>query len=139
MVRLTREPINANELVALVGRDDCGAVAVFLGTVRSVTGDHETQALEYEAYREMAERTMSLIEADARANWPIREAALAHRLGRLAVGEVSVGVAVSSPHRADAFESCRYLIDRLKAEVPIWKRDIAASGTATWVHPDVTS
>jgi molybdopterin synthase catalytic subunit len=135
MVRLVREPIDHAELTEAVRRPGSGAVVTFLGTVRDLTGDEVTLALEYEAYPPMAERKMAEIEADIRARWPVGDVALVHRLGRLEVGEVSVVVAVSSPHRAEAFAACRHGIERLKELVPIWKKDVRPRGAAEWVHP----
>lgn len=135
MIRLTRDPIDSARLVESVRRDGCGAVVLFLGTVRDLTGDRVTVALDYDAYPAMAEKKMAEIEADARSRWPIGDIAMEHRLGRLDVGEVSVAVAVSCPHRAQAFDACRHAIDRLKELVPIWKRENGADGTAEWVHP----
>jgi molybdopterin synthase catalytic subunit len=135
MIQLTREPIDYHALTEQVRRGDCGAVVAFLGTVRDLTGDRVTVALDYEAYPGMAERKMAEIEADTRGRWPVGDIALVHRLGRLDVGEVSVAVAVSSPHRAQAFEACRHAIDRLKELVPIWKKENWADGTTEWVHP----
>jgi molybdopterin synthase catalytic subunit len=134
MVRLTREPIDHSALTDAVRRPGSGAVVTFLGTVRDLTGDEVTVALEYEAYPPMAERQMAGIEADVRARWRVGEVVFVHRLGRLEVGEISVGVAVSAPHRADAFDACRHAIDRLKEAVPIWKKDLGP-GKAEWVHP----
>ena len=108
---------------------------LFLGTVRDLTGERVTVALDYEAYAGMAEKKMAEIEADTRARWPVGEIAMIHRLGRLGVGDVSVAVAVSCPHRAQAFEACRHAIDRLKELVPIWKKENWADGTTEWVHP----
>ena len=116
-------------------RPDCGGVVLFLGTVRDLTGDQVTVALDYEAYPGMAEKKMAEIEAETRARWPVGEIVLVHRLGRLAVAEVSVAAAVSCPHRADAFEACRFAIDRLKEVVPIWKKENWADGSTEWVHP----
>jgi molybdopterin synthase catalytic subunit len=138
LVRLTHDIIDHATLTESVQRPGCGAVVTFLGTVRDLTGDEVTLALEYEAYPPMAERKMAEIEADTRARWPVGEMALVHRLGRLEVGEVSVAVAVSTPHRADAFAACRHAIDRLKELVPIWKKDLAPQGVSTWVHPNAT-
>ena len=138
MVHLTRDIIDHAALTESVRHPSCGAVVTFLGTVRDLTGDEVTLALEYEAYPPMAERKMAEIEADTRARWPIGEIALVHRLGRLEVGEVSVAVAVSAPHRADAFAACRHAIDRLKEFVPIWKKDLGPQGESEWVHPDAT-
>lgn len=135
MVRLTRDVIDYHDLMEQVRRDDCGGVCAFLGTVRDLTGDKVTVALEYEAYAAMAEKKMAEIEADTRTRWPVKEMVVEHRLGRLEVGEVSVAVAVSCPHRAQAFEACRHAIDRLKDIVPIWKKENWADGSTEWVHP----
>ena len=135
MIRLTRDPIDHAALTESVRRPHCGAVVTFLGTVRDLTGDKVTAALDYEAYPAMAEAKLAEIEAGARARWPVGDIALVHRLGRLEIGEVSVAVAVSCPHRADAFEACRHAIDRLKELVPIWKKENWADGTTEWVHP----
>lgn len=122
MVRLTREPIEYLAIAEAVRSPHCGAVAVFLGTVRDITGDEITEYLNYEAYPPMAEKKMAEIEAEARRRWTLGEVALVHRTGRLGVGEISVAVAVSAPHRAEAFEACRFAIDTLKQTVPIWKK-----------------
>jgi molybdopterin synthase catalytic subunit len=137
MVTLTREPIDYHGLTESVRQPGCGAVVTFLGTVRDVTNERLTVALDYEAYPGMAEKTLADIEADVRARWPVGDVALIHRLGRLDVGEVSVAVAVSSPHRAQAFEACRHAIDQLKELVPIWKKENWADGSTEWVHPGV--
>ncbi len=136
MVRLTRDAIDYHALTEQVRRDHCGAVVTFLGTVRDLTGERTTVALDYEAYPEMAATKMSEIEADTRSRWPVGDIVLEHRLGRLDVGEVSVAVAVSCPHRHQAFDACRYAIDRLKELVPIWKKENWADGTTEWVHPE---
>ena len=135
MVRLTHELIDYHALAESVRRNDCGAVALFLGTVRDLTDGHETVALDYEAYAGMAEKKMAEIEQETRSRWPIGEILMVHRLGHLEVGEVSVAVAVSCPHRAQAFEACRHAIDRLKELVPIWKKENWADGATEWVHP----
>jgi molybdopterin synthase catalytic subunit len=135
MIRLTREPIDYHGLTESVRRADCGGVVLFLGTVRDLTDGKVTTALEYEAYAGMAEKKMAEIEQDTRSRWPVREMGLVHRLGRLDVGEVSVAVAVSCPHRTEAFAACRHAIDRLKELVPIWKKENWADGTSEWVHP----
>jgi molybdopterin synthase catalytic subunit len=135
MVSITDAPINYHALTEWVRRPGCGAVVLFLGTVRDLTGDQRTVALDYEAYPAMAEKKMAEIEADTRSRWPVAEMAMEHRLGRLGVGDVSVAVVVSCPHRAAAFEACRYAIDRLKELVPIWKRENWSDGRTEWVHP----
>ncbi len=134
MFRLTHDVIDHANLLETARSPHCGAVVLFLGTVRDLTGQQVTVFLEYEAYAPMAEKKLAEIETEARQRWPIGEIAIAHRLGRLEVGEVSVAVAVSCPHRADAFEACRYVIDTLKELVPIWKKENAPDGTGKWVH-----
>jgi molybdopterin synthase catalytic subunit len=134
MIRLTSDPIDHAALTESVRRDGCGGVVLFLGTVRDLTGDARTVHLDYEAYAPMAEAKMAEIEADVRAKWPVGDVAIVHRLGRLAVGEVSVAIAVSCPHRAQAFDACRHAIDRVKDLVPIWKKENAPDGRADWVH-----
>jgi molybdopterin synthase catalytic subunit len=135
MIQLTRDAIDYHRLTEQVRRPDCGAVVLFLGTVRDLTGDRVTVALDYEAYPGMAEKKLAEIEADTRGRWPVGEIAMIHRLGRLDVGEISVAVAVSCPHRAEAFAAGRHAIDRLKELVPIWKKENWADGTTEWVHP----
>jgi molybdopterin synthase catalytic subunit len=135
MIQLTRELIDYHALTESVRRDNCGAVVTFLGTVRDLTGDRVTVALDYEAYPGMAEKKMAEIERETRERWPVGDIAMIHRLGRLEVGDVSVAVAVSCPHRGQAFEACRYAIDRLKELVPIWKKENWSDGTTEWVHP----
>src|SRR6266446_631655 len=135
MVRLTRNAIDYHALTEQVRQGGCGAVVLFLGTVRDLTSERVTLALDYEAYPGMAEKKMAQIEADTRQRWPVGDMVLEHRLGRLDVGEVSVAVAVSCPHRGDAFDACRHAIDRLKELVPIWKKENWADGSTEWVHP----
>jgi molybdopterin synthase catalytic subunit len=135
MIRLTPEPIDHAVLTEAVRRPDCGAVVTFLGTVRDLTDGKVTVALDYEAYPGMADKKMAEIEADTRRRWPVGELLMVHRTGHLKVGEVSVAVAVSCPHRAQAFEACRFAIDRLKELVPIWKKENWADGSTEWVHP----
>ena len=135
MIQLTHDPIDYAVLTEHVRAAHCGAVVLFLGTVRDLTGDEVTVYLDYDAYAPMAEKKLAEIEAEVRSRWPIGEIALVHRLGRLGVGEVSVAVAVSCPHRVEAFEACRYAIDALKELVPIWKKDTTPTGESAWVHP----
>ena len=135
MIRLTHDVIDHHALTESVRRNHCGAVVTFLGTVRDLTGDEVTVALDYEAYGPMAEKKMAEIEAETRARWPVGDIAMVHRLGCLEVGEISVAVALSCPHRGQAFDACRYAIDRLKELVPIWKKENWADGSTEWVHP----
>ncbi|MFO0797700.1 MAG: molybdenum cofactor biosynthesis protein MoaE [Gemmataceae bacterium] len=134
MVRLTPDPIDYHALTESVRGPRCGAVALFLGTVRELTGDRVTTRLDYQAYPPMAEKKLAEVEAEVRRRWPVGDVALVHRVGSLDVGEVSVAVAVSAPHRAAAFEACRFAIDTLKATAPIWKRENAPGGAAEWVE-----
>jgi molybdopterin synthase catalytic subunit len=139
MIEITEAPIDHAALTERVRSNQAGAVCTFLGTVREMTGDRQTVFLEYEAYPEMALKKLGELEDQARARWPILDVALVHRVGRLDLGEVSVVVAVSCPHRNDAFEACRWLIDTLKEVVPIWKRESWADGSEEWVHPGMTT
>ena len=136
MIRLTYEPIDYHALTEAVRRPGCGGVVLFLGTVRDLTGDEVTAFLDYEAYPGMAEKKLAQVEQETRARFPVGDVALVHRLGHLEVSEVSVAVAVSCPHRAEAFEACRFAIDRLKEIVPIWKQDNRPDGSSAWVHPE---
>lgn len=138
MIRLTRETIDHARMTEKVRRHSAGAVVTFLGTVRDLTEGRRTVALDYEAYPEMALQKMGEIEADVRARWPVVEMVMEHRLGRLQLGDISVAVAVSCPHRHQAFDACRHAIDRLKELVPIWKQENWADGTTEWVHPLVS-
>jgi molybdopterin synthase catalytic subunit len=135
MIELTHEPIDHARLTERARRPGAGAVVTFLGTVRDLTDGRVTTALVYEAYPGMAEKQMAAIEQEARSRWRVGELIMVHRLGRLDVGEVSVAVAVSCPHRDDAFDACRYTIDRVKEVVPIWKQENWSDGTTEWVHP----
>ncbi|HET7746933.1 MAG TPA: molybdenum cofactor biosynthesis protein MoaE [Vicinamibacteria bacterium] len=130
MVRLTREPIDLPGLLAADRAD--GAVALFVGVVRDHHQGRAVRHLEYEAYEEMAVPLLEELEADVRRRWPVSEVRLVHRLGRMEIGEASVAVAVTSPHRAEAFAACRHAIDTLKRTVPIWKKEFYADG-AVWL------
>jgi molybdopterin synthase catalytic subunit len=135
MIKITSEPIDYAAVTDLVRSPLAGAVCTFLGTVREFTGDRRTVALAYESYPEMALKKMAELEEEARRRWPVIELALVHRVGNLELGEVSVAIAVSCPHRHESFEACRWLIDTLKQVVPIWKKEIWADGNEEWVHP----
>jgi len=138
MIELTHDSIDFNALTESVRSPACGAVVLFLGTVREMTNNTRTLRLGYEAYPAMAEAKMQELEADARKRWPLHEVRMVHRLGTLELGEVSIAIAVSSPHRADAFDAGRWLIDRFKEVVPIWKQEHWADGSTEWVHPGVS-
>ena len=133
MVRMQDEPIRVEDLMTAVRGDGDGAVALFLGTVRNHNAGRRVLRLEYSAYAEMAEGQMAAIEEQASSRFNISRVALVHRQGRLEIGETSVGVAVSAPHRAEAFEACRFIIDTLKKKVPIWKKEFFEGGEQ-WVE-----
>jgi molybdopterin synthase catalytic subunit len=139
MIELTRSPIDSAALTESVRSRDAGAVVLFLGTVREMTGGRQTVALDYEGYPEMALAQMQSLVEEAKQRWPIVGVGMIHRLGRLELGEVSVAAAVSCPHRQAAFEAGQYLIDELKVRVPIWKKENWADGTTEWVHPGTDS
>jgi molybdopterin synthase catalytic subunit len=129
--------IDPAHILAEVQTPRAGAAVLFLGTVREQTGDRHTASLDYECYAQMAEAKMRELEDEASGRWPILECRMVHRVGHLELGEISVAVAVSTPHRDQAFEAARWLIDTLKAVVPIWKKENWADGTSEWVHPGV--
>src|SRR4051794_27768641 len=135
MIQLTNDPIDTAEIADRARNPSAGAIVLFLGTTREFTGERKTVTLSYEAYREMAERRLAELEAEARRRWPVIECIIVHRLGVVPLTESSVAIAVSTPHRADAFAAGQWLIDSLKADVPIWKREQWSDGTADWVHP----
>ena len=137
MIELTEQSIDTAAVVNRVRHPEAGAVVLFLGTTRELTDGRQTVALDYEAYREMAERQLAELEAEARRRWPVIECSITHRLGRVPPTEASVAIAVSTPHRGDAFAAGQWLIDSLKHDVPIWKREQWADGTQEWVHPGI--
>jgi len=123
------------EAVRFVQDAQAGGIDVFLGTTRSEKNadGKDLVALDYEAYAEMALKQMTDLARQARAKWPIVKLAFLHRTGRVALAEPSVLIAVASPHRAEAFEACRWLIDTLKSDVAIWKKEVWSDGSGTWV------
>ena len=133
-IELHPEPVPIERVVSFVSSGLAGGIDVFLGTTRAETdpAGRRLLALEYEAYREMAASQLRDLAARAREQWPITRLALLHRVGRVEVGQPSVIIAVATPHRAEAFAACRWLIDTLKAEAAIWKKEIWHDGAATW-------
>jgi molybdopterin synthase catalytic subunit len=122
-------------MLDLARRADCGAVLLFLGTTREWTEDNRTEFLEYDAYEAMAISEMRKLADRAADRWPVKFVSIVHRLGRVDLGEASVAIAVSAPHRREAFEAGQWLIDTLKELVPIWKKDHVANGSSVWLHP----
>ncbi len=134
--RLVRTPIRAEEIVAQLKAPEDGAVVVFDGIVRNNSGGRPTLYLVYEAYEPMAVAKMREIGEQIRREFPIHRIAMVHRLGRLEIGETSVFIAISSPHRRAAFDACHFAIDTLKRTVPIWKKEYLADG-AVWADGEV--
>jgi len=135
MIELVTTPIDSDAVLRRVASPEAGAVVLFLGTTRRVTGGRDTESLDYECFADMARAKLSELEAEARSKWPLVECAIVHRLGHLEIGEASVAVAVSTAHRRAAFEAGQWLIDTLKEVVPIWKKENWADGESQWVHP----
>jgi len=136
LIRITAEPIVPAEVIELVKSANAGAINLFIGTVRNKTQDKSVVKLEFEAYERMAVKEMTKIATRAKEKWPINEIAIHHRVGALKVSDVPVVIAVSSPHRQQAFEACQFAIDTLKETVPIWKKEFFVDGEE-WVsaHP----
>jgi molybdopterin synthase catalytic subunit len=135
MIQLTNNIIDTNAVLAAAAHPHAGAVVLFLGVTRQVTAGRETASLDYECYPEMATKKLVELEAEARAKWPILNCEIVHRLGHLEIGEASIAIAVSSPHRKVAFEAGEWLIDTIKQVVPIWKQENWQDGSSEWVHP----
>ena len=128
------QPIVADEVIRRVEDPGNGAVCVFYGVVRDhALSGRQTQFLDYEAFQDMAEAKMAEIASEVKQRWGIERVAMTHRVGRLGIGEASVVIAVGTPHRKQAFEACEYAIDRLKSEVPIWKKEVGPDGEV-WVE-----
>ncbi len=135
LFELTARPLDARRIEAAVTHKGAGAICTFTGVVRDSSRGRSVTHLEYEAYSEMATAQMRKIADEIAEQWPEARVAMAHRTGRLEVGEPSVVVSVSSPHRAEAIAACKWGIDRLKESVPIWKKEHAADGTY-WIEGD---
>jgi MoaE-MoaD fusion protein len=138
LIRIIRDPIRPDEILSSLKAPEDGAMVVFDGFVRNNFKGRQTLYLEYEAYEAMALSKMREIAATMREKFAIHRIAIVHRLGRLEIGETSVFIAVSSPHRAAAFDACRYAIDTLKRTVPIWKKEFFAGG-AVWAEGEQPS
>jgi len=130
---ITPEKISVEETIKKVMDVEAGAVSVFLGTVRRHSREREVKYLQYEAYLDMAKREFAKIAKTIKEKWNVRKIAITHRVGRLEVGEISVVIAVSAPHRGDAFEASRFAIEALKKTVPIWKKEVWDGGEE-WIQ-----
>ncbi len=125
---VTESPLSLDEVVAEVADERAGAIVTFTGTVRSNSRGRDVERLEYEAYTEMAESVMTGIATVLKARYDLHEVAIHHRVGNVGIGEASVVIAVSAPHRADALAACKDAIDTLKETVPLWKKEVYESG-----------
>src|SRR5574337_529370 len=134
MFEITDQPLSLEPLVSAVKQSSSGAVATFLGIVREQSRGRQVRYLEYEAYREMAISKMREITDEIHQKWKVDKIAMMHRIGRLQIGEASVAIAVSAPHRHEALTACAYAIDRLKEVVPIWKKEVWTDGEE-WAGP----
>ena len=133
LVRLTNDRLDAGEALAFVADPEAGGTVLFAGTVRDHSSAGRVTGLEYEAWEERALEGMKGIGEEIFERWPVRKVAVLHRMGRLEVGEVSVLVCCSAPHRAEAFDAARHGIERIKGGVPIWKKESLSTGEAGWV------
>lgn len=132
LYEVTEGPLSLDTLVTTVAKNTSGAVASFLGVVREFARGRQVSHLEYDAYPEMATATMRRIGDEIRIRWPVDHIAMVHRIGRLTIGEASIAIAISSPHRREALEACAYAIERVKEIVPIWKKEVWTDG-AEWI------
>ncbi len=136
MIKIVQEKIDTAEVLASVQSESCGANVLFVGTTRNLTDGQETKRLSYDCYSEMATKEIQKLCDQAFSKWPIERVSAVHRTGMVEVGEASIAIAVSSPHRQAAFAAAQWLIDTLKKQVPIWKQEHWADGTTEWIHPD---
>jgi molybdopterin synthase catalytic subunit len=133
LTRITPEVLSVDEALAHVADPAAGGTCVFVGTVRDRSDHGEVTGLTYEAWAELGVARFRELADEVFERWPVCRVALLHRTGELGIGEVSVVVAVSAPHRAEAFDACRHAIERLKHDVPIWKKESLVAGDAHWV------
>lgn len=131
---LQRDPLDIGAACAFLQTPRAGGIDVFIGATRQWTDGEETVRLEYDCYEAMALKEMERLAQEAEARWPVERVCLLHRLGVVPPAEASVVVGVATPHRADAFAACRFLIDTLKQQIPIWKREVYADGQTEWVE-----
>jgi len=131
--RISQKTIDPAKALTSVMDDDAGGIVLFVGTVRNQTDGRQVKGLEYQVYRKMAQREITKLEEEIKRRWQVKSITLVHREGKLKVGDVSVVVAVSAPHRGEAFDAARYAIDRIKDSFPIWKREKFKGGRYAWV------
>ena len=131
---ITASAIDPAKVLRSVRDKSAGGSVLFVGTIRNRNEGEPVTGLRYDVYRTMAEKKMLEIESQVRARWPVKKMSMVHRYGNLKVGEVSVAVAVSCEHRAEAFEACRFAIDSIKRTVPLWKKELSRGGKEKWVR-----
>lgn len=137
MIDIIREPIDCEALLRTAGEPSCGAVLSFSGTVRDHHHGRAVVKLAYEAYPEMALKEMGRVAEEAQRRWPaLKRVQIIHRFGEMPVGEASIFISVATPHRPEAFEALRFIIDTIKRDVPIWKKEFYADGASDWLHPE---
>jgi molybdopterin synthase catalytic subunit len=134
MVEITERPIDTARAHAALQDGSCGGVSVFEGRVRNRNGGRPVTALYYECYRPMARKVLEAVRAEALRRFPVAKAVIVHRVGDIPLGEAAVWVGAAGAHRDGAFDACRFMIDELKREVPIWKKETYADGTREWAH-----
>lgn len=132
MIELCHEPLSTERCIGAARQAGAGGLVVFVGSVRDLSEGKRVEFLEYEAYEPMAVEKLEEVAAEARSRWPVLGLAIQHRIGQLAIGDDAVVIVVACPHRAEAFDACRYIIDRLKEVVPIWKKEHGEGGEI-WV------
>lgn len=135
-ISISKTPIDHAALTESVRSNLCGSVVLFLGTVREITEGKKTSSLEYEAYHEMAIAELHRLVEAAIQKWSIEKITIIHRIGHLDLGEIAIGIALSTPHRKEGFEAAQSLMSQIKETVPIWKKENWADGSTDWVHPE---
>jgi len=137
VIAVTREPIDIESLINEAEHPECGAVLTFSGTVRNHHAGRKVERLTYEAYEEMALSEIEKVVAEAHRQWPdLKKAQAVHRFGEMGIGESSVFITVATPHRAEGFAALRFIIDTIKRNVPIWKKEHYEDGVSDWLHPE---
>ncbi len=136
MILITDKTIDTSKVLNSVKSNLAGASVLFVGTTRQFTGDKETIQLEYECYESMAVEKIQQLVDIAESKWNIEQCSVVHRIGVVELGEASIAVAVSTGHRKESFEAAAWLVDELKIQVPIWKKEFWADGKTEWVHPN---
>src|SRR5206468_12892783 len=135
MTHFTREPLSLERLIAEVASPARGGTCAFLGTVRDGPDEGGVTAIEYSAYEAMVESEFGRLLADAGARWPEARIAVRHRLGTIPAGEASIAIVAAAPHRAQAFDACRFVIEAVKRRIPVRKKELRVDGTEVWVDP----